>query len=266
MGRRPLVLAAALLCVLAGCSGPALQESTPVERTLTPAPVPTVAAESTTVPPGERVNLAAVAATHRSVLANHSYTSRMRVRLRAENESTRVDSVVSWVAEGGSPLFVTAEYGFPRGPDNRTGHELWYDGSDALVRVSHPDRAEYRRLDDDVVAVPRPSIVRALFFQLDVRRVEEPTDGTTVVSGAVDEIGWLTDLPLVGEARNATMSARVTPAGYVDRIALGYDGTYRGRPARVRVTLSFTHVGETTVPEPAWVDNATVGPTRTPPE
>jgi hypothetical protein len=56
------------------------------------------------------------------------------------------------------------------------------------------------------------------------------------------------------------MTARITPDGYVDRIAIGFEATQEGDPVEARMTIDFADVGSTNVSAPDWVDRATVRP------
>ncbi len=259
MTKRATTLVVALLCLLAGCGGFGGQTAgATTEESATPAPVPTVATETAV---GEAANLSAleVARTHRRALDGQSYTRRARVGWEGANGSRVVETTVHRVAADGERFHATADYDATRGSGGQTGQEQWYDGNRTFVRTTYADgTAEHARIPyQPVDSYPRVRLVGALFSRFDVRRVRDAADGSTVVTGRVDGLPRAPTLPAVFDAENASMSARITPAGYVDRLALGFDATPDDRPVHVRFTVDYVDVGSTTVAEPAWVGNAT---------
>lgn len=259
MTKRATTLVVVLLCLLAGCGGFDGQTAGPAtEESATPAPVPAVTTETGD---GEASNLSAldVAQTHRRALDDRSYTRRARVDWEGANGSRVVETTVHRVAADGNRFRATADYDAPRDADDRTGQEQWYDGNRTSVRTAFADgTVEYARIPyQPVDSYPRVRLVGALFSRLDVSSVRDAPDGSTVVTGRVDGLPRAPTLPAVFDAENASMSARITPAGHVDRVALGFDATPDDRPVHVRFTVEYVDVGSTTVEEPAWVGNVT---------
>ena len=71
----------------------------------------------------------------------------------------------------------------------------------------------------------------------------------------------------VVNASNVTISALVSPAGFVRSLDVGYRETRLGDSHRVRYRFAYDRVGTTTVDPPDWVRNwnrTTPSPTRTP--
>lgn len=262
MDRSISALVVAILCVLAGCNGFAEQEDAGVEETITPAPVPTVATESAPEVSENGINAPAIAANHRAALASESYTARTRLRWQNRNGSTFADTTVHRVESGGERYHVTAEYARPQGSANLTEQELWFDGNRTITRVENAaGEEEFQQLDPDpTVEYPRARMISDLFSRLEPGDVRQTSDGATVVRGPLEGVDELRGLSKFRDETNATMAARITPEGYVDRVAIGFDATVQGRPVEARVTIEFINVGSTTVSEPAWVENVTVSP------
>jgi hypothetical protein len=259
MARQTLAFVLAVLCVLAGCSGFDGEESTASAETVTPAPVPEVPADPAEGISEHQVDAPVVATNHHRALANTSYTSRTQVQWQVSNNTTYADTTVHRVDAGGQPSHVVAEYGRPRSTDNQTGHELWSDGNRTLLRVETEDGdANYRRLGSTaVVEYPRSRMINSLFARLDPAAVRRTSDGETIVTGRMDDVAHLRGLARFRNERNATMAARVTPSGYVDRVAITFEATYGDAVVDVRLTYDVTDVGSTTVTEPDWVENVT---------
>lgn len=258
MARRWATLVVAGLCVLAGCGGFDAQGDVGVDETVTPAPVPSVPEAPAEGVSEHAVDAPTVASNHRAALEDRSYTSRTEIRWREANGSTYVDTTVHRVAAGGREFHVTADYGERRNAQNLTGHELWSDGNQTLLRlVEASGGEEYRHLDGSQhVDYPRARMINALFAHLEPSDVRVTSNGATVVRGSLEDPDKFPGLHRFRDEDNATMSARITPDGYVDRLAIGFDATVRGTPVSVRMTIDFSDVGSTTVSEPAWTENA----------
>lgn len=256
-GRR-MTLVVAALCVLAGCGGFGGQDGDGVQESVTPVPVTPVPTEHAHGISEHGVDAPAVASKHRTALAETSYTMRTRIRWRDVNGTTDTETTIHEVEAGGLPFHVTAEYARPRGHDNVTGHELWSDGNRTLLRLeTAPGEAEFRPLDSHrVLEYPRAGLIETLFDRLEVRRVRQTTTGATIVKGSLEGVEELRGLTQFRNERRATMSARITPAGYVDRLTIGFDATFLDRYVDVRVVIDVTDVGSTVVDEPDWVENA----------
>lgn len=251
------VLVVAVLCVLAGCNGFGGQKADTVEETVTPAPVPTVQNEPVEGISERGINAPTVAVNHRRALDNRSYTTRTRIRWQDKNGSTHDETAVHRVEAGGRRFHVTIEYDRSRSNDNLTRQELWYDGNRTLLRVQNVDGEEvHRRLGPDpAIQYPRARMISALFVRLEPREVSQTSTGDTIVRGPIEAVDELRRLPQFREENNGTMSARISPEGYVKRVAIGFQATVQGRPVDARVTIDFTNVGSTTVSEPGWAEN-----------
>lgn len=243
-----------LLCVLGGCSAFG-GENNPAGETVTPAPVPTVAPEYASGVSPDGVNGYAVARAHVDAIASSSYTRRTKIRWRTWNGSTYNGSIVHRIAPEGNQFRISAEYAYPRGSADQTGYELWYDGDRTYVRRSFTDGAvEYSRFDyppDD--GYPRPQFIGAIFSRLVPGRVAQASDGATIVGGKIRDVSGLAEMPMFSHEDNGTMTARLSPAGYLDRAAIGFDAIYQGRPVHVRLVVDFADVGSTNVSEPEWM-------------
>jgi len=246
------------LCVLAGCGGFGGQPDADVEETVTPAPVPSVPTDSPQRASNGGIDADTVAADHWRALNGTSHTARTSVRWRYRNGSTYDETTVHRVGPDREQFLAVADYGRPRGPINRTGHELWYDGERSVFRVESRDGGPVFRLIDTEVAIQYPgtSLIRGLFARLQPVDVRQTALDNTVVTGPVSGVYGLQGLSQFRDERDVTMAAQITPAGYVGRIAIGFDATVRGDPVDARVTISFTDVGSTTVRKPDWVENA----------
>lgn len=254
-----LTVVVALLCVLAGCSAIGGQQngSAAEAETVTPAPVPTISSAPPQGISSDEVDAAVVVANHRAILSGSSYTRRSRVQLSGETGWSTVQTTVYRIAPGDEQFRATADYTRTWGRYNRTSHDVWSDGNRTFIRKSDANGSvdyaqfDYRAID----GFPRSTVLTALFAGLEPRHVTQRGDWT-VVSGSVDYDGRLTELPLFHHDPDGMMTARIASAGYVDRIAVSFDATYRDRPTRVRVTIDFSNVGSTTVAEPTWLTEA----------
>lgn len=257
MSSRSAAVVVAALCLLAGCSGFEAQGDAAGQETVTPAPVPSLPDEHAEGVSEHGVDAPTIASNHEAALANRSYTTRTRIQWQDGNGSTYADTTAHRVAAGGEAFHVTAEYGPLRSDDNRTGHELWSDGNRTLLRLHNGSgEAEYRQLDSPHhVEYPRAHMINTLFRHLQPREVSRTSNGSTVVSGAIEDPDESPGLPRFRDERDATMSARITPDGYVDRVAIGFDATVQEDPVEVRITLDVTEVGSTDVSEPGWTEN-----------
>lgn len=253
------LLAVIVLCVLAGCSGIGGQEGPAVEETVTPAPVPTVAADSTTEISEHGIQARAIVADHEAALENRSYTTRTRFRWEYENGSTLVDEITHKVDSVDQQYSLVVTYDQSRGQNDTARHELWSDGDSTLRRDENAVGHErYRREEFDLaLQYPRTRILYDLFSVLEAGEITKKADGNTLVRGRLGDVDRIWDLPQLHSVENATMSARITAEGYVERAAIGFNTTRRGEAVDARITIEFTDVGSTDVSEPGWVENAT---------
>lgn len=251
---------AAAVCVvtillLAGCGGAA-----DPTRTATPAPVPD--AEGTaSLPPGvgnDSVDASALAEAHRRAVQNRSYTLVVIERRRA----------------GGPEL--GARY---------VGHRrvVRVDGAGRAVeeRAALASRATFSSTVVELVAYVAGDrrFVRAETGNGTVHRVAPATRGrypslgaalverylsvenASIVAGAGDAVRIRGSGPTAVNGSYYTVEARVGPDGFVRELRANFrdaEGTARW------VTVRYRHVGDTTVAEPDWVEDAAANATRTP--
>lgn len=265
MGRASSVIALALLCVLAGCSGIGGQETASANGTVTPAPVPSVPDERAAGVSEHSVNSRTVIANHRAVLLNNTYTRRTSVQWRTQDGSTYTDTKVHRVDAGGTPLYLVARYDQPRTSQNVTGYEFWAAGNLTVLRTeTSAGEVDYRRLDYSRLAeYPRAWILNSLFARLEPSYVKVTSSGETIVGGLLEDSYDFRGIPRLRNERNGTMIARITPEGYVDFVAVGFEGTVDGEPVEARLRIGFSNVGSTKVSKPAWAQNFSDHPERT---
>lgn len=251
------VVAASLL--LAGCSGLSGSGPATIEETVTPVPVPeTTPADDSSDGPRDRTDAAVVAATHYRALEDESYVLTRSVRWRSPNGTDDRERTVVRVDGDGERYVFSHAYADPLGPTNRTGFDVWYDGRRSVVRTTFAEAPpEYDGFERRTYATDAAApLVRDLFDRLAVERVSV-REGGTLVRGSLRRPGSAMAPRGTTSADNGSLSARLHPSGHVDRLAVGYDATVDGDRVRVRAELDVSGVGETTVTEPAWVENAT---------
>lgn len=267
--------AVAILAATAGCSALA-GPSTPTES-VTPAPVPTIESTPTPEPtlapgltPRGVQDPDALADAHVEAIHGRSYVWRME-----EFRSTRRDSSVA-NANRSKTLRVEDERRYRYGTDRR---ELGRHGDDRyqfnFTEYAEGDRS-YRRYYE--LGATRPTFEDSaaanashvygghatgritLFLDLpEATVVERERDGQRYyrVTGDLDAI------PAVGGVTNGSVTATVTPEGFVRTLDATYRRAVRNRTQRVTYSYAYENVGNTTVERPAWVAPAPTATERT---
>jgi len=269
------------LVVLAGCGalpgGLASETSTP---TLTPVPVteppdtPTETETSTRVdlPPGVggdgAVNLTRLVAAHEAFVADRSYAWQYRHRLSSDatdayqlnaTRQVRVSDARYFVEERNSGYVLNRSLYV----DGGVGHlRSERDAENESVVVSNPgDHRSYASAGD--------VLSRYLGDQAVDLAVVDRNGQTYYRLHSTEVPGGFTDREAVKNiwnyVRNYTVTAYVTPDGFVQTLVVSYELVDSGnREASVFVRYDYTDVGSATVERPVWV-TTTPTPTANPP-
>ena len=267
--RAGLAVAVTALLVLAGCgtfvggtSGPESTETvTPVAVT-TPAPAtPTPSADP---PPGVSANgsvdIERLVDAHESYVANRSYTWRFRYTIARWNGT--LEQNITRQATVGKERFLVEQTNaeLARSQSLYVGDVGYlrasYYGETKVERVSRPQDHRSYAFAGDVVARFLTGV------SVDVSVVER--DGRTYYRLYTDG----NDVPrplnrFSSEAWNYTVTAYVTPQGFVRTVAVDYNRQGRDGNRRITSRYDYSAVGSTTVTEPDWVSRATPTPERT---
>ncbi|PSP47498.1 hypothetical protein BRC60_08385 [Halobacteriales archaeon QH_1_68_42] len=238
------VAAIAVLVVLAGCSGLAFGPDADGE-TVTPAPVPT----DDGLPPGVgqsgEVDASVLAATHGNILEDASYTVATNRTVRSANGSLRSSLGVEL------RLSATRNYhANVQAIDNRTVYSR-YNGSEAYVGT-------WRFWLGSVALDIGPETDLYTTLRSFETRVADRSDGRVhLVGTVVRSQEFVDDQSDVERVENATLHAFVTDAGLVTSYHVTYDAVRDdGETVRVRRSVRFHGVGNTTIDRPAWYDEA----------
>ncbi|MFB6075464.1 MAG: hypothetical protein ABEJ89_10670 [Haloarculaceae archaeon] len=265
MNRRALVLLVAALALLSGCGGFGGSGDAGPTPTVTPVPPPEPTAP---IVPGvydDAVNGTAVVAAHHAALANRSFTLRRTLETRADG-AVRYRQVADFrVGAGGVPLAASQNFSFRSG--GVATYAIWYDGNRTAIR----QRAVDGTVTLDSYAGPPPvdptgrDLLSSLFASFEVYDVT-PVEGGARLGGAVTRPAAIPQPSSVGSLHNVTMTALVDERGVVERVAIGYDTTYRDTPIHVRFTMRVSRIGSTSVATPGWTEHlpATTPTPRTP--
>lgn len=257
-------VAVLVLAVLAGCSGVG---SAPTPAPSTPAPVPTdrpgaVAslAESGTLPADE------LARTHAEALQGRSYTLRWTRNVTAGNVTLDEVRLVFHVGADGGYLVERVERSSPGYPPAATYAELgvWYH--DGVVRNRFVDESGTERYwGSDRPQDGGP--VRTLQRERDVRQTVGAFDLSLAESGVEDGHYRLVSTEVVDPVRlrlpaqldrptDGRLSVVVGRSGIVRDYRLTFDARYGNETVEVAERYRVIDVGNTTVPDPAWAEQA----------
>ena len=266
--RNRVALVVVCLVVVAGCSalpgGPSDREPT---ETVTPVPVTTPTSATPTPPsdppPGVSANgsvdIERLIDAHESYVADRSYTWQIRYTVAGtgilQNSFTRRVTV-------GQERFLV-EQTTPALSRNQT----LYVGDQARLRTTQSERTEFTWVDD-------PQGPQSYAFAGDV--VERFLAGVTVDVSVVERDSRTyyrlytdgNDLPnslnrFGAAARNYTMTAYVTPEGFVRTVVVDYRLGEEDDGRRIASRYDYSAVGSTTVTEPDWVSRVTSTPPST---
>lgn len=288
LGRGRLVV---FICViLAGCGGTTVQ-STP-SPTVSPAPVPTT--DPTTpapLPPGVTIDgvddPTGLAAAHATAL-NGSYVLRANQTFRTENGSLLAQRAITVRLGANHERFYTTlevrgsmathEYGTPP-----VRAEFWSDGNQYLRAV---DGTEYGTYTPAVSYSGGYVIGTGEYWVTVVAPGGQPHQDIAPLFGATDlrvtsrdrrygrvryrlrsvdrsQREPLARIEPVDDIRNLTLKATIDGRGLVRSYRLAYTGKLYGHTVRVTRTVSYAGVGTTTVPRPAWYEQAVSNRTTT---
>lgn len=259
--RGVVAVAVAGLVLLAGCGELVTQDQPAIDETVTPAPVPSTPTPAPEVAPGisqDGVDAVAVSERHEAALDGEAYTLRLTAQRGGTNDTAVGGQTVVKTDPDADQYFTTERYPVARGPFNQTGFAVWYDGDHSFVRTTFATGPPEHQRFSGPVREPDAStpVVRDLFSRLTVTQVSREDDGSTVVRGSLNPVAGTGGLGQVSDSTNGSMSARVHADGYVEHLVVGYDAPVNTSAERVREEMTITDVGETTVTEPDWAENA----------
>lgn len=249
------VVVVGLSVLLSGC-GTFLTPSAPQE-TVTPAPVPTTSPEppsETELAPGlgarGSFNATRLADAHRQAASNRSYVWRERLNVTAENGTTPiiVRSQLRTETEG-RYLFRTS-----------SSDRFWYHTEFA----NGTDRFQRRFVAGGVALRKRPMATATHQFtplataaitqylavdEVSISRSSANGEPVYLLTADSDAISGLGDL------RNYSVEAKVTPAGFVHSLRVHHVSYYDDQRQVVRYRMGYRRLGNTTVERPVWVDS-----------
>lgn len=246
------------LAVLAGCSALGTTGDTP---TVTPAPIPeqTETTPENPLPPGvtgsDITDLDELTAAHARTSRNRSYTWQDRyVVVMEDNRSLNVTRIVR-VENETTYTYWTNRREAPRdSPFDFLGSYTEYNSREGrYTRFDDRGRLRYER------ALQRPASARIVPQTATAVReylwVENATVAVILVDGQryyeIEGEDYVP--PSRWGVENYTVSAVVSPEGFVRSIDASYDRTRGGEQERIRYSFQYTKVGNTTVEEPDWV-------------
>jgi len=252
MNRRLALLAAVAVAALAGC-GAFAGGGTP--EPVTPAPVPTTAAPVGAGANGDTIDASRIVERHERALANRSFTTHRRVRVRGPDGAVRLGLETTGKRDAAGHVR------FDRRGSRATGArpvgrlQFYWEGGRTVYRYAFESGAV------NVEAInqrPRRDLTRrdrleSMLSGLAVGRVVRYPSGDAEVSGTVRNLSVIPTAVGVTAPRNASLTARIGEDGVVQGIAVRYDATYRGNRSEVRDALAFENVSSTTVERPPWM-------------
>jgi len=288
------VLGVVCLLVLAGCGvGPFgdLPAGDPggtgggETSTVTPAPLPEEARE---YPPGVSrrgvVDAERLAGAHDAAIDDASYTVRSNRTVAYANGSLRSSLVVEVALARNRTFLATAATAGPEAPVflgvPPARATFWSNGSVYVRRFTAGEETTYNRFDPGggtagtwrywTRTVPfggranRPeSFYAETFAAVPTRVVGRTTAGNASLIRLAGEgtRGAVEGTPLdgggtLGPVRNVSLRATVDSQGVVRSLRIEYDATAEEGPVRVRWTVRYRAVGNTTAPRPPWFDRA----------
>lgn len=286
------VIALAIVLVVAGCSGFSGSDDRPDAgtdtETLSPVPVPaTATSDGETGADGQSDRLLApgltrdgvgdpfaLAGAHRNALSNQSYTVVATTTLVGADGGLRTVDRTMAVAAGGTPyhLVETSESDPSYPVTGIAGRlEIWFAGRPALFRVG-TENVSYRkgtmaRLAGPVGDTTGHDRLVGYYGSVDRWTVREHPDriaSTIVLESRESPDPAVLDVPLlVNDPRDATLRVVMTEEGRVVTTRVHYVASFDDERVEVVRSVRFVDVGNTTVAEPAWVDEAratTAGP------
>lgn len=270
------VAAVVVLVVLAGCSFAVPGQDS---DTVTPAPVPTDDRYPLGVGPDGVTDPALAASKHAAALQNTSYTVVSNRTVRTLDGSLRSRLDVTLQLSASRHYHANVSVRGPNAPvflgDPPTQAEYWANDEVYLRKQVIDNRTEYSRYgtSEEYVGTWRfwlGSVALDLGPESDVRSVfgsfrtsvagQTEVDGerrTHLVGTTVRSERFVDDQSDLRSVENATLHAFVTESGLVDSYQVTYTATRRdGTRVRVRRSVAFSDVGNTTIDRPTWYDAA----------
>lgn len=275
--RAVVTLLVAITLALAGCSGGLVgSDSTPRP---TPAPVPS--AESTASPapqlaPGltaDRVsNSSDLYAAHRAALANRSYTRVTTLNVTFSNGTSYYRQVSRTRFANGTALINGERTGVRAQQFNSNiivNYTIYFTGDTRVSRavLRSGTVRKFRHLPSDLPDAWSIPLVERRLRVADHRVVDR---GDRYVLYASD-LPWpaFRNPAFLSAPRNVTSRTIVTPAGLILESRVSYRALVAGEEVKVRRSVRFMQIEETTVERPGWLQNrtgpSTPTPTPTPP-
>jgi hypothetical protein len=283
MGWRWLLVCA--LVALAGCGAVFGTDTVATSETLTPAPVPETAGTATpdneSIAPGLTrtgvTDVDALVAAHRTATADRSFVwVERRGRVFGESRVSATAPVAlrnRTVARVESPTVYrvrTRRNTVRLGPESVdvASYSAYADGRDRHVQYTPGDGGaggrpaeRYRTLDavsvheSEHVGGAATSAIRNFLS------VENATVSATRVGGRTRYLIRSHQPPLAGsrQIRNYTVTATVSPDGFVRSLDVSFVWVTSALPRKVRYAFAFEDVDETTVDPPAWYRNRSAG-------
>ncbi|TSD14219.1 hypothetical protein DP107_08170 [Haloglomus irregulare] len=275
------VVALAVLLVTAGCSGfgPASDpgDAGPTSS-LTPVPVPDDDSRETLAPglTADGVESPeALANGHAASLDTRSYRLIANRTVRYENGTLREQLLFDLSLGADRTYLVETATAGPEAPvflgTPPAKAAFWSNGSVYTRRLTRDDETTYTRFRPIDGAGTWQYWARTVPFGgglASPRGFFETTFSSvpTRVTGRAPESDTVSyrlagdratgSLPGVDDPRAVDLAATVTTNGLVRSLTLVYNGTIEGEPVRVRWTIRYENVGNTTVNRPSWTDRA----------
>ena len=267
------VAAIAVLVALVGCSSLALGPDAG-GKTVTPAPVPT----DDGLPPGVgqsgTVDASVLAAAHGDLLEDASYTVATNRTVRSASGSLRSSLGVELRLSATRNYHANVTVAGPAAPvvigEPPTRAEYWSDDEVYLRRQAIDNRTVYSRYDSETYVGTWRFWLGSVALEIDPEadlyatlrsfetRVADRSDGRVhLVGTVVRSQEFVDDQSDVERVENATLHAFVTDAGLVTSYHVTYDAVRDdGETVRVRRSVRFHGVRNTTIDRPAWYDEA----------
>lgn len=267
------VAAITVLVVLAGCSGLAFGPDAGGE-TVSPAPVPT----DDGLPPGVdrsgAVDAPVLAAAHGTALEDASYTLTTNRTVRLANGSLQSALGVELQLSAARNYHANVTVAGPEAPvvigEPPTRAEYWSDDEVYLRRQAIDNRTVYSRYDSETYVGTWRFWLGSVALDIDPEtdlyatlrsfetRVADRSDRRVHLVGTVARSQeFVDDQSDVERVENATLHAFLTHGGLVTSYHVTYDAVRDdGETVRVRRSVRFHAVGNTTIDRPAWYDEA----------
>lgn len=278
---RPAVVALAVLLVTAGCSGlgPVGGDGgAEPTSSLTPVPIPEDDSRKALAPglTADGVESPrALADGHEASLANRSYRLVANRTVRYENGTLRERLLVDLSLGADRSYLVETSTAGPSAPvflgTPPARATFWSNGSTYARQLTRDNRTTYTTFQPSEgagtwqywartvpfggqVATPQRFLERT--FSAVPVRIAGRVPGEDPAAYRLTGNRTTGPLPGVTDPRAVDLRATVTAGGLVRSLSLTYVGTVDGEPVRVRWTVRYGAVGNTTVERPSWAGRA----------